>query len=77
MPLKTLYAALGAALLVAGTVSTPAAAVEVKATATVPYEAGLFSKDPTDEEKARAVAEKEFDQPRAYREIVDLLRTLL
>mgnify|MGYP000122726493 FL=1 len=27
--------------------------------------------------KARAVAEKEFDQPRAYREIVDLLRTLL
>ena len=57
MPLKTLYAALGAALLVAGTVSTPATAVEVKATATVPYEAGLFSKNPTDEEKARAVAE--------------------
>ena len=27
--------------------------------------------------KARAVAESEFDQPRAYREIVDLLRTLL
>ena len=27
--------------------------------------------------KARAVAENEFDQPRAYREIVDLLRTLL
>ena len=27
--------------------------------------------------KARDVAEKEFDQPRAYREIVDLLRTLL
>lgn len=27
--------------------------------------------------KARAVAENEFDQPRTYREIVDLLRTLL
>ena len=27
--------------------------------------------------KARAVAENEFDQPQAYREIVDLLRTLL
>lgn len=27
--------------------------------------------------KARTVAESEFDQPRAYREIVDLLRTLL
>ena len=27
--------------------------------------------------KARAVAEREFDQPRSYREIVHLLRTLL
>ena len=27
--------------------------------------------------KGRAVAEREFDQPRSYRAIVDLLRTLL